>query len=232
MEDRTKNLFILAVFGIISILIWQIPGGFYILYPFTILSTWFHEMGHGITVVIFGGDFHYIDIYSNGSGLAVHSGSLFFGNIGRAFVAAGGPFGPTIAGALIIASTKKEKISLFLLPALGLILLLSVVFYVRSIFGILVITLFAVIILYISFKTDTKWRLLTLQLLGVQACLSVYMNIGYLFSKGSNIGGNQYLSDTGVMENALLLPYWFWGIIIIIFSIFLIFKSLKYVFSD
>jgi len=232
MEDNKKNLYYIAAFGILIILIWHVPGGYYILYPFTILGTWFHEMGHGISAIILGGDFHYIDIYSNGSGLAVHSGSLYLGNFGRAFVAAGGPLGPTIAGALIIASTKKEKFAIYLLPSLGVILLLSVVFYVRSIFGILIISFFGLIILYISFKTDVKWRLLTLQLLGVQACLSFYMNIEYLFSKGANIGGNQYLSDTGVIENALILPHWIWGILLVIFSIFLIFKSLKFVFSE
>ena len=232
MEDKTKNLFILAAFAIATIIIWNVPGGYYILYPFTILGTWFHEMGHGLSVLLLGGEFHYLDIYSNGSGLAVHSGSLYLGNFGRAFVAGGGPFGPTIAGSLFIAASKKEKISVYLLPSLGIILLLSVLYYVRSVFGILIISLFGIIILYISFMTDIKWKLLTLQLLGVQACLSVYMNIGYLYSKGASIGGNQYVSDTGVMENALLLPYWFWGIIIIIFSIFLIFKSLKYVLSE
>ena len=232
MEDKTRNLFILSAFGIFTILIWQVPGGFYILYPFTILGTWFHEMGHGITALLLGGNFQYLDIYSNGSGLAVHSGSLYLGNFGRAMVAAGGPFGPTIAGALIIASTKKESIAKYILPSFGIILLLSVIMYVRPVFGILFISLFGILILYISFKTEIKWKLLSLQLLGIQACLSVYMNIGYLFSKGANIGGNQYVSDTGVMENALLLPHWFWGIIIIIFSIFLIFKSFKYVFSE
>jgi hypothetical protein len=232
MEDNKKNLYYIAAFAILTILIWHVPGGFYVLYPFTILGTWFHEMGHGLSALLLGGDFHYIDIYSNGSGLAVHSGSLFLGNFGRAFVAAGGHLGPTIAGALIIAVTKKEKVSLYLLPILGVILLLSVIFYVRSIFGILIITLFGLLILYLSFRSDIKWRLLTLQLLGVQGCLSVYMNIGYLFSKGATVGGNQYQSDTGVIENALLLPYWFWGIMIVVFSIFLIFNSLKYVFSE
>ncbi|MFH1051461.1 MAG: M50 family metallopeptidase [bacterium] len=232
MDDKNKRLFVIAAFAILTIIIWQVPGGYYILYPFTILGTWFHEMGHGLTALLFGGDFYYIKIQPDGSGIAVYAGALYLGNFGRAFVAAGGPFGPTIAGALIIAATKKEKISFYLLPALGIILLLSVLFYIRSFFGIMIITLFGIIFLYISFKTDTKWKLLTLQLLGVQSCLSVYMNIGYLFSKGANIGGKQYLSDTGVMENALVLPYWFWGIMIIIFSIFLIFKSLRYVFSE
>lgn len=37
--------------ALVTVVLWQIPQGDYILYPFTILATWFHEMGHGLAAI-------------------------------------------------------------------------------------------------------------------------------------------------------------------------------------
>jgi hypothetical protein len=232
MEDKKKNLYYLIAFAILSILIWHVPGGYYIIYPFTILSTWFHEMGHGLTALILGGQFQHIEIFPDGSGLASFSGSLYLGNIGRALVAAGGPLGPTLVGIALISATKHEKITIYLLPIFASLLFISVFLLIQGLFGIIIILLISIILFYIAFRMEIKWKLLTLQFIGIQACLSLYMNIEYLFMEGAIVGGVQYRSDVGVMENALIVPYWIWGLFIVIFSIFLIFKSLKYVFSE
>ena len=53
--------------------IWQSPFLGQVRYPFLLLGTWFHEMGHGITALILGGKFEYLEIYSNGGGVAYTS---------------------------------------------------------------------------------------------------------------------------------------------------------------
>ena len=230
-NKEKKTPLILMIFAVVTIILWQIPGGYWILYPFTILGTWFHEMGHGLTALMLGGDFQYLEIYSNGSGLAVHSGDVFLGGFGRAIVAAGGPLGPTIAGSFFIAVSKNPKIAKIILLILGVILLLSVLIWIRSLFGVIFIVLFGFLILFIALRMRDEIKTLTLQLLGVQACVSVYLSIGYLFSTGASVGGASYMSDTAVMQDALFLPYWFWGALIIIFSLFLIYKSIKYAYK-
>ncbi|HOK15442.1 MAG TPA: M50 family metallopeptidase, partial [Candidatus Kapabacteria bacterium] len=89
-------------FSLMIIIVWNIPDGFYYLYPLTILATYFHEMGHGLAALLLGGNFHYLLVHPDGSGVAVHSGVQFLGPIGQAIVAIGGPLGPTFAGMLFI----------------------------------------------------------------------------------------------------------------------------------
>lgn len=230
-KSNRKSVLFLIIFALGTIILWQIPGGSWILYPFTILGTWFHEMGHGLTALLLGGNFHHLEIYSNGSGLAVHSGDLFLGGIGTAIVAAGGPLGPTIAGALFIGLSKNPKTAKIILLVLGIILLLSVLIWIRSIFGVIFITFFGFLVIAIAIKFKDKYKTLTLQLFGVQSCVSVYLSIGYLFSSGANVEGNSYLSDTAVMASYLFLPYWVWGALIILISIFLIYKSIKFAYK-
>ena len=233
LQKKDKSIFWLLFFAICSVIIWQIPSGNLILYPFTILGTWFHEMAHGFTAIALGGTFNKLEIYPNASGLAEHSGDLFLGNIGRALVAGGGPFGPTLAGAFFIISSKNPKTTKFALYLLGIVLIISAIIWVRPIFslGFALIFIYGIFILIITIKGNRIFQKLTIQFLGVQACISVYLSIGYLFSSGGVINGQSFVSDTGILSEYLLLPYWIWGTIILIFSAFMIVKCIKYVYK-
>ncbi|MCX7595352.1 MAG: M50 family metallopeptidase, partial [Fischerella sp.] len=63
----------LIVAAIVTIGLWQLPAGNYILYPFSILATWFHEMGHGLMALLLGGNFQQLQIFPDGSGVATYS---------------------------------------------------------------------------------------------------------------------------------------------------------------
>lgn len=71
--DRTKRIVLLAVCAAISVSLWQTTLGSYLLYPFTILATWFHEMGHGLAALLTGNSFERLLIFPDGSGLALSS---------------------------------------------------------------------------------------------------------------------------------------------------------------
>lgn len=231
-SENNKSFFVLIAFAIMTIIIWQVPGGNLILYPFTLLGTWFHEMAHGLTATILGGDFMRLEIFPNGSGLAYHRGPLFLGNIGSAMVAAAGPLGPTFAGISLIVMSTSPRSTRLMLAALGAIMVISAVIWIRPWFGFLFITGFSVIILLIALFGGRGFQRVTLQFLGIQAFVSTYMSIGYLLSSGGNIGGNAYKSDTAVIAENLLLPYWFWGGLIILISVLLIYKSFKYIYHS
>ncbi|MFP4529489.1 MAG: M50 family metallopeptidase [Candidatus Kapaibacterium sp.] len=224
-NNRTVGLLIIAI---MTVGLWQVPGGTLALYPFTILGTWFHEMAHGVASIIMGGTFIKLELYPNGSGLAYHSGTLWLGNIGRAIIAAAGPLGPTFAGSLLIISSKSEKTSRIALTALGIIMAASVLIWVRTTFGAVAILILAAIILYIAFKGGDKLQRWSVQILGVQAIVSLYLSLNYLFSPGGNIEETHYLSDTAVISQYLFLPYWFWGLSILAFSIYVIYKSIAW----
>jgi hypothetical protein len=210
--------------AIVTTLLWQIPGGNYILYPFTILATWFHEMGHGLAAILLGGQFQQLQIFPNGSGVAFHSGALFLGPIGQAIVAAAGPMGPPIAGAILILASRKFKTASLSLKILGGFLILSTLIWVRSLFGLVAIPLIGLIILGIAFKAPRWLQGFAIQFLGVQACVSTYLQLNYLFSASAGPGLH---SDSAQIQQQLFLPYWFWGGLMAIASFVILVQSLR-----
>jgi hypothetical protein len=210
--------------AIATIILWQLPAGDYILYPFTILATWFHEMSHGLMALLLGGQFRKLEIFDNGSGVASYAMSLALAPIGPALVAAAGPMGPPIAGSALILASRSFKTATLSLKILGGFLLLSTLIWVRSLFGLIAIPLLGLIILAIAFKAPRWLQGFAIQFLGVQACVSTYHQLDYLFSYSA---GSLGLSDTGQIQQRLLLPYWFWGGLMAIASLVILVQSLR-----
>ncbi len=214
----------LIVAAIATIVLWQVPAGNYILYPFTILATWFHEMGHGLMALVLGGQFRKLEIFGNGSGVASYAMSLSLAPIGPALVAFSGPMGPPIAGAALILASRSFKAATLSLKILGGFLLVSTIIWVRSLFGIVAIPLLGLIILGIALKAPRWVQGFTVQFLGVQACVSTYHQLDYLFSYSA---GSMGLSDTAQIQQQLLLPYWFWGGLMAVASLVILVQSLR-----
>ncbi|MEL6460017.1 MAG: M50 family metallopeptidase [Cyanobacteria bacterium J06636_27] len=212
--------------AVATVVLWQVPYGHYILYPFSILATWFHEMGHGLAAILLGGDFLKLEIFANGSGRATYTydSRLFLGSIGRAIVAAAGLLGPPIAGAILILASRSFKTASLSLKILGGFLLFSVLIWVRSVFGIVAILFLGLIILGIGIKGNRWFQGFSIQFLGVQACVSTYNQLDYLFSPTAGPLG---VSDTGQIQQQLLLPYWFWGGLIAVASLVILVQSLR-----
>ncbi len=224
-----KDLKIILILALITFIIWQLPYGKLILYPFTILGTWFHEMGHGMTALILGGSFHKLELFADGSGIAYWSGAVFGGSLGSALVAGGGPIAPTIAGSLLLISSKYPKYTKLILLLLSLFMIASIIIWVRTWVGAGIIILLAVLIMFIALRAGNLFCKYSLQFLAMQAFLSLYLSIDYLFSAGGTIGVNTYYSDTSHIQENLFLPYWFWGGFIILISLIIIYYSIKVV---
>ena len=222
LYDR-MGLTLLIAIAFATGIVWQIPGGKIIVYPLTLLSTWYHEMAHGLMVVLLGGNFKKLEIFANGSGVARYEyrGSLFLGKIGQVLVYAAGPMGPPIVGSGFILASRNLQTSQNILIILGIFMLVSVLIWVRTGIGILVISLLGLIILGIGLEASPQVKVFVIQFLGVQACISTFRDFNYVFSYWN---GN---SDTAQIAKILILPHWFWGILITISSIFLLIQSLR-----
>lgn len=221
---QREQSYIVAL-AVLTIGAWQTQLGTLALMPFTLLSTWWHEMAHGLTAAALGADFHRLVIFANGSGYAEHSGGLWA--IGQAIVSAAGLLGPTIAGCAMIIASRSRRATRLALLALGAALLVTTLIWVRSVAGWIVLPLFAVAALAIAARGSAKWQRVSVEFLGVQGAVSVYQDLGYLFSPGGNVGGQAVLSDTGRIADALFLPYWFWGGAITLAILAMVWKSLQ-----
>ena len=229
MAAEKIRLFSLIGASIVTIALWQVPGGNYILYPFTILATWFHEMAHGLMAFAMGGKFQRLIIFSNGSGMAYYSGPLFLEPISTVLVAAAGPMGPPLAGAGLIMASRNPKASSIILRCLGFFLFFSALVWVRSLFGFVAVFIMGAIVLGISFMKSQGIRNFAVQFIGVQACVATYFQIDYLFSYSAGPLG---LSDTGRIQEILFLPYWFWGALMAVGSLLILIASLRFAYRS
>lgn len=213
-QDHRQRIALLAGIALASILLWQTAFGSFLLYPFTILATWFHEMGHGLAAMLTGRGFERLIIFADGSGVAESVGPANGYRLTDALIAASGPLGPAIAGALLIMSSRAPAATRIALAVLGAALIISTFIWVRSLTGWLVLPALGIAILLLAGRGSPAGQSFVIQLIGVQACISVWKQFDYLFTAGGTVGGQLHRSDTGAIADALLLPYWFWGAII------------------
>ncbi len=226
---KNKNYYTIFLFAFIALnfILTQFPLGRLAIYPFVILSTWFHEIGHSLAAIILNGDILRIELYPDGSGIAVHTPPEFLGNIGNAIVAGCGPLFPSIIGFILFKISKNTGLIRLSLLILSLAILGSVILWIRTLFGIVFLLLLSVIIITIALSQNTKLQFITLQLIGIQAFVSVYLSLGYLFSESGTVNQSSFISDTSVIEQNMFLPHWFWAGLILTSSIILFVFSIK-----
>lgn len=224
-EEKVGRLIIAAV---LLLMLPAVPFGSYLIYPFTILTTWFHEMGHGLTAIVLGHGFEQLVIYADGSGYAESSFYKEPGIVSSALIAAGGPIGPTLAGSLLILASARRKFWAPALLALAGIIAVSVVIWVRSVIGWVVLPGLAAVLGVIAWRGADWLKQFSLQFLGVLGAMSMFRDWDYLFSESAFVGGQYLPSDTGAIENALFLPHWIWATLIVGLSGLMIGASLKY----
>jgi len=210
-QDRSERALLLLGIALGSILLWQTKVGSLLLYPFTILATWFHEMGHGIAAMLAGRGFERLLIFADGSGLALSLRPADGYGTTDAVIAAAGPLGPAVAGALLILASRSPAATRSALAVLGAALVLSTLIWVRSPTGWLLLPAMGLAIAFLALRGSDPWRRFAVQFLGVQAAISAWQQFDYLFSPGGSVGGQMHRSDTAAIADVLLLPYWFWG---------------------
>lgn len=222
----------LALAVAIVIFLPALPFGTYLIYPFVILTTWFHEMGHGLTAILTGQEFQRLIIYANGSGVAESALQPDVSRFTKAAIAAGGPLAPSFVGAGLILASAHRKLWRPSLVAMAVVIFASVIIYVRSEVGVAVLPLVGVLLVLIAWRAKDGFVRFSLQFLGVLAAMSMLRDFNYLFTEEAVIGGRRILSDTGAIEEALFLPHWFWAIAILLVSATMVVLSLKYALSD
>lgn len=211
--DQLATLFWVAVAA--SIVVPRLPYGRQLLYPFALLNTWVHEMGHGLAAIAVGGRFRRLEIYPNLGGQA-HSSGIW--GLRRAVVSAGGLLGPAVAGGLVIIAGSRQETAGLVLGVLALALVLSLLAVVRNLFAWLSLGAVAAILAPLAFYGPEGLRIFLAQLVGIQFCFACWGTLDYMFTKQFVRDGYVIDSDTQEIANVLLLPYWFWAAVIAVVS--------------
>lgn len=199
------------------VLIWQMPYGRQMLYPITLLATYAHEMGHGLTALLTGAEFEQLLLHADGSGMAVWRGNP--GPWATALIAAGGLIGPTVAGIGILVLARHQRLSRWVMAALAVLLTTSVMLWSRNSFGAVFLLAMAATLALAAKVLSDALATFVLYLLAAMLCLSWFTDLDYLFSEQAVVNGVPHLSDSAVIAQALWLPYWFWGTVVAAFSL-------------
>jgi Peptidase M50B-like len=195
-----------------------VPYGRLVLYPFTLLATWVHEMGHGLTALLCGGKFAQLEIFSNASGLA---STAVVPGFRQALVCAGGLLGPPFWGAvLLILSRRAARPVLF---ALSLALLLSLPLWVRTAVGWVTVGGLAGLCMLVARFASAGGRVFFAQLLGLLLALDTVTRADYLFMGSAQVGGQVRPSDVGAIAQVMGGPYQLWcGLLAVISGLLLL----------
>lgn len=218
----------LFIAGVLVVFAPHLPFGNYLIYPFMILGTWFHEMGHGLTALALGHDFQRLLIFPDGSGVAESFSPADIPAWQRATIAAGGPLGPSVMGMALMLASGRARLWRPALLALAAIVMLSTLIWVRTLTGWIVLPAIAAGLTLLAWRGKPGLTRFTLQFLGMLAGLSMFLSWDYLFTESAVIGGQPMLSDTGTIEASLLLPHWVWALLLIGSATLMIGGSFKY----
>lgn len=224
--NTSKGLVFLLVSVVLTVAMYLLPNSYSIRYPFLLLSTLAHEMGHGIAAVLVGGHFSSFKMYADGSGVAYTSHNP---GLASALVSAGGLVGPAIVGAIFFAFANRAKMLFFVL---GVMLVIAEIMVVRNTFGLAFVGGCALLSLLISVKGSMSIQNISAYFVANQLALSVFSRGDYLFKKTAQTEQGAMPSDVAHMADALFLPYWFWGGVCGLFSLLCLFIGLRAAFRN
>jgi hypothetical protein len=206
------------IYAVVAVLAIQhlMPFGRTLLYPFTLLATWVHEMGHGLTALIAGGRFDHLEIFGNASGLA-HC----FVSVGwkPGLVALGGLLAPPLAGTAILLGARGPRRARIVLAVIAGALVLSLAIWVRSLAGWLAMPIVAAALGFVAWKGTPKRRLIVTQFVGVLLALDTVSRIDYLFTSHVEVDGVHRSSDIQNVAEAFGGHYLVWGLLIAVLSL-------------
>lgn len=224
-KNSGRPLLLLLIAAIVFLLLSRIPFGNYIQWPFVIITTFIHEMGHGLTAIIVGGELLKVEIYQNASGVAW---TRTIGGWRQAAVAAGGLLAPSIAGAIFIMVGRNAKKSAITFLSLSLFILLCCALWIRSSFGLSILIPVGVLFLVLSQKSSQGFQQFLIQFMGVHMLVDTFTRtLNYVFSSSASVGGEIRHSDTSTIAQHLIGGHFFWACTIALISIAILVIALR-----
>lgn len=185
-------------------------------YPFVLLTTIFHEVGHGLAALASGGEIDKIVIFADGTGYCQHRGDYSFWQ--RAVILSAGYLGSSLEGSLLLFFTLRLKRGgRIILTFLALALFAVSALWVRNPFGF-VTTLCLAVALALA-----AWRLSDslCELLGIFLCAYVALfaasTIGQI-ARHPFMGVQGGVTDQDKLAQLTNMPPMLWALIWLAFA--------------
>lgn len=213
-----------------SVLLWQVPYGAYLLYPWKLLGTWLHEGSHAIAMLLTGAGFERMEIFPDGSGLAhAASGS---GPTAGAFIAAAGYMGAPLWGAALVAIARDDRGARRALVGLGALLGVTALVSIDNRFGQVALGATGAALLVLAAIPGPRLHLALAHLIGAQACIGALVDIRVLYRPNLVVNG-QVVRDSDAHSMALSSfgtdanwAVWLWASLWLAWSLAILFVAL------
>jgi hypothetical protein len=188
--------------------------GKYLLYPFSFLATWVHEMGHVLAAYLSGGKAEKVELNASLGGQAkiVRPDTVSAALLSPVL----GLLGPVAGGSFFIYFGLVPGWSRSLVIGTALLLFLTAFVWIRNIFGFAMAVVLGGALLRIGAVPSSAVQFWTVQALGVRLCVESISDFTYLYTKRTT-GGRP--SDTQLLSRHLFMPYWIWGTLIAMVTI-------------
>jgi hypothetical protein len=200
--DRQR---VLVVALLASLLLWNLPFGGMVLYPFKLLSTWVHELCHGLVMLVTGAGFSHLEIYRDTSGIAFASREA--GAAASAAIASAGYLGASTVGACLLVLGQSQRGARAILAGLAIALALSAKLWIpedgSNDFGLLAVSLAAAGFAVLAAVAGERIAIFVVNFVAAQACVQAVLDIRVLFRSELVINGQSVgSSDAHAMAAA------------------------------
>jgi hypothetical protein len=195
---------------VVSLIVNLTPWAPILLYPFKLFTTWVHECAHALVTVLVGGRVTAIAIHPDTSGVTY---SLVPAGRGvRGMVASAGYLGAAVVGCLLMAATRVERHAHRILMGLGVFMFVTLVLWMRNVFGIAVVLAWGVTLIALARRGIGHGPRFVLSLLAIQVALNAVYDIRVLFlvDRGQ--------SDARTMAELFPVPAWAWAAVWMLLS--------------
>jgi hypothetical protein len=234
--EQRHELRTLAIALLASLLLWNVPFGGVLLYPFKILATWLHELSHGLSMIITGAGFDHIIIYRDTSGLAYAYTSV--GAFGTAIIAAAGYMGTALWGAVLLVVTHDARSARRALLVLAVLLVGTTILVIAPApngdrFGQWAIPAIGAGIAVCALVLPERVRVFGAHFIAAQACVNALLDIRVLLRPSQVVDGKLAgMSDAGNMAantfgTTETWAVWTWAIIWLGWSLAVLFVALR-----
>ena len=192
----------------VTFLILQVPV---LRVPIRFLSTWAHEMGHGLGAIMVGGAFEEFVVTERFGGVAI---TRTFEGLSRSWVMIVGLLGPAILGALTIVMVRALNWYRVATGLLTLSLLVTQI-WAGDLFTRGVLAACALAFGLATWKLPNRPLMIVAHIVALAFCLDSLTGFGYFFMDRADIGGVVIESDISQLAAILGGPHWMWGALLV-----------------
>ena len=227
-----QTLRLMGLAGLVALLISIIPIINILDYPFRLLLTIVHELGHGLTAILTGGDFQNFVVFPNGSGLAYTAGGWRF------LIIPAGYLSVAVFAAVLIVLGRSHRWSRIALSIIGLIMIIMSIWFGRpgelglfailnSLLGLVMGIIFGLLFLWLALRANFWLIIFFLHLIAIKAGFTAFSDLVALIGLTIRGGFLAQANDAQSMAELTHIPAFIWAAAWVIIAGFIIGLAIK-----